>query len=171
MLVRHNDNLLKDGFTVIENIYTNAEIVALVDIIDSVNSSNPTFRKNDGLFAIRQFLKQIPGISKLIFNDTLTSVIDHLFGNDYFVVKSIYFDKPELSNWFVAFHQDLTISVDKKLDLPGYNAWTNKHNQFAVQPPQVFGRLELQLNSLPLGEVWLAAKWPGGVNRLATHVR
>jgi ectoine hydroxylase-related dioxygenase (phytanoyl-CoA dioxygenase family) len=51
------------------------------------------------------------------------------------VVKSIYFDKPEQSNWFVAWHQDLTISVDKKVDLPGYTSWTSKHKQFAVQPP------------------------------------
>ena len=51
------------------------------------------------------------------------------------MVKSIYFDKPALSNWFVAWHQDLTISVDKKADLNGYGPWTVKQNQFAVQPP------------------------------------
>lgn len=56
-------------------------------------------------------------------------------GGDYFVVKSIYFDKPERSNWFVAWHQDLTISVDKKTDIRGYGPWTIKLNQFAVQPP------------------------------------
>lgn len=52
-----------------------------------------------------------------------------------FVVKSIYFDKPEKSNWYVSYHQDLTISVDKKLDLQGFGPWTTKQNQFAVQPP------------------------------------
>jgi ectoine hydroxylase-related dioxygenase (phytanoyl-CoA dioxygenase family) len=51
------------------------------------------------------------------------------------VVKSIYFDKPEKSNWFVAWHQDLTISVNKKAELPGYGPWTIKPDQFAVQPP------------------------------------
>lgn len=51
------------------------------------------------------------------------------------MVKSIYFDKPALSNWFVAYHQDLTISVDKKSDVNGYNLWTVKDGQFAVQPP------------------------------------
>jgi ectoine hydroxylase-related dioxygenase (phytanoyl-CoA dioxygenase family) len=51
------------------------------------------------------------------------------------VVKSIYFDKPEQSNWFVAYHQDLTISVDRKLSLEGFGPWTVKQDQFAVQPP------------------------------------
>jgi ectoine hydroxylase-related dioxygenase (phytanoyl-CoA dioxygenase family) len=50
------------------------------------------------------------------------------------VVKSIYFDKPEKSNWFVSYHQDLTISVDKKTETEGFGPWTVKQNQFAVQP-------------------------------------
>lgn len=52
--------------------------------------------------------------------------------------KSIYFDKPEHSSWFVAWHQDLTISVDKKIDLDGFGPWTSKQDQFAVQPPLAF---------------------------------
>jgi len=64
----------------------------------------------------------------------LRSIIKALFGDDRFVVKSIYFDKPEKSNWFVAWHQDLTISVDKKVDMAGYSSWTIKQGQFAVQP-------------------------------------
>ena len=50
------------------------------------------------------------------------------------MVKSIYFDKPENSNWYVSYRQDLTISVDKKLDLNGFGPWTTKQNQVAVQP-------------------------------------
>jgi ectoine hydroxylase-related dioxygenase (phytanoyl-CoA dioxygenase family) len=57
-----------------------------------------------------------------------------LFGDGYFVTKSIYFDKPELSNWFVAWHQDLTVVVDHKANIPGYGPWTVKQNQFGVQP-------------------------------------
>lgn len=34
-----------------------------------------------------------------------------------------------------AYHQDLTISVDKKAELPNFGPWTTKQNQFAVQPP------------------------------------
>ncbi len=51
------------------------------------------------------------------------------------MVKSIYFDKPETSNWYVAYHQDLTISVDRKTPLENFGPWTVKHEQFADQPP------------------------------------
>lgn len=134
-LLKHSNNIFDNGFTVIENIYTNAALAALSDKINKVDTSSPTFRKSTDLFAIRQFLKEVPGIGSLIFTDKLNDIIHEIFGQGYFVVKSIYFDKPEQSNWFVAWHQDLTISVDKKIELPGYSNWTNKHNQFAVQPP------------------------------------
>ena len=78
---------------------------------------------------------EIPGIEPLIFNDKLEAIIADLFGAGYFAVKSIYFDKPEKSNWFVAWHQDLTIAVSNKADIPGYGPWTIKLDQFAVQPP------------------------------------
>ncbi|HOD10252.1 MAG TPA: phytanoyl-CoA dioxygenase family protein, partial [Flavobacterium sp.] len=101
-------------------------------------TSNPIFRKSEDLFAIRQFLKEVPQIKDLIFNQNLIDLISSIGGNDYFVVKSIYFDKPEKSNWFVSYHQDLTISVDKKIEQTDFNNWTKKHNQFAVQPPLNF---------------------------------
>ena len=78
------------------------------------------------------FLKEIPATVPVIFNDNLRGVLRRILGDKYFVVKSIYFDKPQTSNWYVSYHQDLTISVDKKLSLSGFDFWTVKQNQFAV---------------------------------------
>ena len=124
-----------NGFAIIDNIYSESEIEQILLCIESADKSKETFRKSTELFAIRQFLNEIPEIRSLIFNDNLKKKIEELFGKDYFVVKSIYFDKPETSNWYVSYHQDLTISVDKKVELTGFGPWTVKHNQFAVQAP------------------------------------
>lgn len=132
----HNKELLtKSGFTVIKDIYSTDEIEKIISLINSSDSSKGTFRKSAQLFAIRQFLKEIPEVKEVLFNDKLKSIIHNLIGLDYFITKSIYFDKPQQSNWFVAYHQDLTISVNQKTELEGYGPWTVKHNQFAVQPP------------------------------------
>jgi hypothetical protein len=133
--IYHQQKVDNNGFTIIDDIYTDAEVHRLISIIDKADQSNPTFRKSADLFAIRQFLKEVPDIKPLIFNCKLNQLISSIFNNGYSPVKSIYFDKPEQSNWFVAWHQDLTISVDNKADLPGYTSWTKKHNQYAVQPP------------------------------------
>ena len=125
-------NLL--GFSVINNVYNKSEIESISDFISNLDTSNPIFRKSEDLFAIRQFIKEVPKIKDLIFTKNLIEIIKSIGGEDYFVVKSIYFDKPEKSNWFVSYHQDLTISVDKKQESIGFANWTTKHNQFAVQP-------------------------------------
>lgn len=123
------------GFTTLNDIYSEIEIDNILGAIKSADTSNATFRKSDDLFAIRQFLKEIPEINKLVFTDKFKTTIKNLLGDNFFIVKSIYFDKPEKSNWFVSYHQDLTISVDKKADIGNYGPWTVKQNQFAVQPP------------------------------------
>lgn len=123
------------GFSIIDDIYSDVERNAIINIIEGADTSGDTFRKSANLFAIRQFLKEIPQSASLIFNNKLDEVIRTFFGADYFVIKSIYFDKPGDSNWFVSYHQDLTISVKDKIETPGYGPWTVKQNQFAVQPP------------------------------------
>jgi ectoine hydroxylase-related dioxygenase (phytanoyl-CoA dioxygenase family) len=132
---KHKNLLSENGFTIIGDIYSTEEIEQILNIINQADSSKQTFRKSSDLFAIRQFLKEIPKMQELIFNDNLKTIIRQLLGDDYFLIKSIFFDKPESSNWFVSYHQDLTISVDKKVKLQNYSAWTSKQNQFAVQPP------------------------------------
>lgn len=124
-----------NGFTIINNIYSEGEVSRLLDVIENTEATGDTFRKSADLFAIRQFLKEIPSTLPLIINENLTQIINTVFGTDYFIVKSIYFDKPEVSNWFVAYHQDLTISVNQKAAIDNFGPWTVKQNQFAVQPP------------------------------------
>jgi len=131
----HRNEITDKGYTVVEGVFELAEIQQIESAINEADQSNSKFRKTTDLFAIRQFLKEVPTTIPHIFNDRLIGLINKLFGDNYFVVKSIYFDKPGTSNWFVAWHQDLTISVDKKVVLSGYSNWTVKQDQFAVQPP------------------------------------
>lgn len=133
--VLHEKELKDKGYTVIQKIYSEDEVSDIIKTIDELDISGVNFRRTNDLFAIRRFLKEVPSVKSLIFNNKLNELISTRFGEDYFVIKSIYFDKPAQSNWFVSFHQDLTISVNKKMQLSGYNHWTVKHDQFAVQPP------------------------------------
>lgn len=131
----YKKDIADNGFTVIGDVFSADEVHAIVAELNKVKASNNNFRQTADLFAIRRFFKEVPGILPLVFNDKLRAFINHLFGPEYFLVKSIYFDKPGNSNWFVAYHQDLTIAVDIKKELPGYGPWTVKNNQFGVQPP------------------------------------
>jgi ectoine hydroxylase-related dioxygenase (phytanoyl-CoA dioxygenase family) len=127
-----------EGFSIIDHVYCEDEIGKIISLIENATENkteNTTFRKSQDLFAIRQFHKEIPETLDVIFNQKLKNIIENTFGKGYFITKSIYFDKPEKSNWFVAYHQDLTISVNKKIEIENFENWTVKQNQFAVQPP------------------------------------
>ena len=132
---QHAVQLSAEGYTVLDDIYSAEELSEISAAIAAADTSTPAFRKTDDLFAVRQCLQHIPSLQPLLFTPRLRNVIASFFGEDYAVIKSIYFDKPALSNWFVAWHQDLTIMVDQKISLPGYGPWTVKQQQFAVQPP------------------------------------
>ncbi len=137
--MKHINEINSEGFAIIENIYSENEIEKIIAEIEKVTENkteNSTFRKSEDLFAIRQFHKEIPETLNFIFNQNLREIIKLNFGENYFITKSIYFDKPKKSNWFVAYHQDLTISVDRKVEIENYENWTTKQHQFAVQPPK-----------------------------------
>jgi len=132
------EQLQDDGFTIIESVYNTIEIEKLNTIIaiaTTKKANSLTFRKHKDLFAIRQFINEVPETLPIIFNTKLKEAILKFLGDDFFIIKSIYFDKPKKSNWFVSYHQDLTISVLEKVLTEGYEKWTVKEKQFAVQPP------------------------------------
>ena len=135
MMINYKKEIEERGFAVINHVFSSAEVAQLVDVIQQADHTKATFRKTSDLFAIRQFLKEIPGAVSLILTQKLSEIITQLFGEGYRVVKSIYFDKPGASNWFVAYHQDLTISVKEKVEVAGFGPWSVKQDQYAVQPP------------------------------------
>lgn len=131
----HTENISANGYTIIPDVFHDEEIVALLHFIETATTT-PTanFRKDIDLFAIRNFIGELPGIKPLLFTPRLNQLIDTLFGRDYFLVKAIYFNKPEHANWLVPWHQDMTIAVDRKETIDGFGPWTIKHGIHAVQP-------------------------------------
>jgi hypothetical protein len=55
-------------------------------------------------------------------------------------VRAILFDKNPATNWSLAWHQDRTICVRERRDVPGFGPWTVKSGLLHVAPP--FGLLE-----------------------------
>ncbi|HAO29191.1 MAG TPA: phytanoyl-CoA dioxygenase, partial [Chryseobacterium indologenes] len=88
----YKSHIDKYGFSVINTVFSDDEVEEIINVLSSIDMSRENFRKSEDLFAIRQFLKEIPDIKDLIFTENLKKVIREIFGEKYFVVKSIYFD-------------------------------------------------------------------------------
>ena len=74
--MKQTDELIENGFAIINDIYSLTEVEKILSVIENTNSDKDTFRKTNDLFAIRQFLKEVPNVSKLVFNDKLISILE-----------------------------------------------------------------------------------------------
>ena len=124
-----------NGYSVVADLYSENEIHQISECLEKTEQNGRSFLKTKDLFAIRQLLKNVPKLNPLLFKDKIKELLSSLFQSNHFLTKAIYFDKPSDSNWFVAYHQDLSISVDQKVNLTNYSNWTSKKGQYGVQPP------------------------------------
>lgn len=125
----------ENGYAILGILYLEDEMHQILSCIENADSNESSSTKTKDLYAIRQLFKIIPDLATIVFSEKLKEVLFTYFRTNYFLTKAIYFDKPNQSNWFVAYHQDLSISVDKKIELEDYRNWTFKKGQYGVQPP------------------------------------
>lgn len=124
---QNKEELVISGFSIVENVFNNEEIEVLNSLIEI----------SEKKYAIRQLVNKKPEILNLIFsNNRFKQLYKTICKEDYFLSKAIFFNKPSKSNWFVSHHQDLSISVQNKIEEDGYTNWTNKKGQIGVIPPQ-----------------------------------
>lgn len=125
--LRHTKELEEKGFSIVERVFNENELQTLVQLIE----------KNSSDFSIRQLVNRVPEIQEVIFkNQSFRKLFDSICDENYFLSKAIYFNKPSKSNWFVGYHQDMSISVKEKIESCDYTNWTQKKDQLGVIPPQ-----------------------------------
>jgi len=123
--------LNEKGYVIKQNLFSE---VSATKIIKAIDSSKETEKH----FAIRQFLQRAPAATPLIFNNAFCTFLNLHLGDSYFLIKSIYFDKPPNANWIVPWHQDLTIVTNQKKEMKGFSKWRLKNGIYYVQPPLSF---------------------------------
>ena len=129
--------LVRDGFEIHKTAICETRVFSLLSQIDAFigTESHSTSPQTKPIHAIRNLQLHLPCILELANSETLLSLIEPHLGTGATPVRSIYFNKLPGSNWLVPWHQDLSIAVKNKLDVPGYGPWTIKENIIHTQPP------------------------------------
>ncbi|QTE23862.1 phytanoyl-CoA dioxygenase family protein [Polaribacter cellanae] len=123
---RDKIKLEENGFSIVEGVFQQEELNKIIHFIEHHNFD----------FSERQLLNRFPELQNIIFESkSFKKLYSTICDKNYFLSKAIYFNKPSKSNWFVSYHQDLSISVKNKIEKEGYNSWTNKKGQLGVIPP------------------------------------
>jgi ectoine hydroxylase-related dioxygenase (phytanoyl-CoA dioxygenase family) len=88
----------------------------------------------DASHGIRNLLA-VPIVRELAVSVAVHTLAEAVLGKDCFAVKGTFFNKTQKSNWKVVWHQDLTIMVRERREVPGFGPWTIKAGINHVQPP------------------------------------
>jgi ectoine hydroxylase-related dioxygenase (phytanoyl-CoA dioxygenase family) len=83
----------------------------------------------------RRGVLAMPEISNLARSARLIALLQPHLTDTPVPVRAIYFDKTADANWHVAWHQDLTLALRARIDVPGFGPWSTKDGVPHVQPP------------------------------------
>ncbi len=84
---------------------------------------------------IRNILALSPSVELLARSGEIRSLVAPILGDTARLVRGIFFDKQPTANWKVPWHQDVTIAVKNRLELPDYHPWSLKGGIPHVRPP------------------------------------
>jgi Phytanoyl-CoA dioxygenase (PhyH) len=116
--------LADDGVIIIEQVVSEPLLSPLRDHFSHVAVDLPGARGFD--------LSQ----NKLtLISNHLGSLARSLAGQPVKPVRILFFDKTPDSNWSVPWHQDRTIAVKQRYDVPGFGPWSVKNGVAHVEPP------------------------------------
>jgi ectoine hydroxylase-related dioxygenase (phytanoyl-CoA dioxygenase family) len=127
------EQLARDGFAVIPDLIGDVVVNGLVAIMESAGAT----------YGRRNLLADFEEVRSVARSDPVRSFVESVLGPNVFAVRGIFFDKTADANWKVDWHQDRTIAVHEKRDVPGFSLWTAKGGVTHVQPP--FAILEQML--------------------------
>ena len=121
-------SLNTDGFVLIESSVDSRILARLISKIESV-------RKNRSIPGMRHLLSRSEAVKDFALSGVCFDIANQILGKTARPVRSILFDKSPDSNWYVTWHQDVTIPVEKKIETEGFRAWSIKDGLQHVQPP------------------------------------
>lgn len=124
----------RDGFAVVPDVLDPERVADLTSTIES-HCNKRAEVSGRVVHAIRNLFVEIPETANVVDLPGVRALVEPVLGPNAFAVRAIYFDKPPGANWKVAWHQDQTITVNHRIDLPGFGPWSVKDGVQHVEPP------------------------------------
>jgi hypothetical protein len=77
-----------------------------------------------------------PAIEALARSHEVRRLVEPVLGAAAFAFRATLFDKYADRNWPVAWHQDRTVPVQRRIDAAGYRNWSHKGAVWFCEPPR-----------------------------------
>lgn len=120
-----------EGFAVLPSCVLEGQLRALALCLQHLANKIDLGRRG----GVRDAFRLVPAIRELATTPPLWRLATMVLGPDCAAVRAIIFDKTPGANWKVSWHQDLTIAVQRRVDVAGFGPWSVKAGIVHVQPP------------------------------------
>lgn len=118
----------REGFAILQDVLERSLAEELAREIDAQLADVPAA-------GIRGLAQLVPSVRALSNSPALRALVESALGASAKLVRSIYFNKNQETNWQVAWHQDLAIAVHDRVEIDGFAGWSSKDGVPHVQPP------------------------------------
>ncbi len=122
----------KMGYLLVQNVLDPDKILFLKDFFAQADMARA---ERDGSTYGARNLLDLGKIKEVAASPILAAHLLPLLGSGFLAVRGIFFDKTEGANWPVLWHQDLSLAVKERCDLPGWTGWSIKRGILHVQAP------------------------------------
>jgi ectoine hydroxylase-related dioxygenase (phytanoyl-CoA dioxygenase family) len=122
------ETLANSGFEMVPSVLSPAEVDELRAVLSALDIAP----------GHRNLMRRAPEVRALALSEKIGALLAERLAARAIPVRSIFFDKTPEANWLVPWHQDLTIAVQERRELPGYGPWSVKDGVPHVQPPAPF---------------------------------
>jgi hypothetical protein len=124
----------ESGFALVPSAISEEHLDQLLLTLEQESDSSASIARKSGTYAIRHLLR-VAAVQEFAKSAEVRWLAQAVIGDQAFPVRAMLLDKIEGANWYVAWHQDLTIAVKSRIDTEGYGPWSVKAGVQHVQPP------------------------------------
>ena len=133
-LADYSATLEEDGAAVLPFGLERSMVSRLVAAVEKLEVGEGVRRRGD-VYAVRNLIALVPVVLEPLSVSPVRSLVESILGPRVFAVDGILFNKTLRANWKVTWHQDLSIAVRRRADVPGFGPWSTKAGIAHVQPP------------------------------------
>ena len=132
----------REGYALMPGVLMPPQIGQLIDALAAADPGEAALRRGRSIYGMRHVAGIVPAVVELVRSPAIRELVEAVLGSEPALVRSLLFDKTPEANWNVAWHQDLTIAVRERIEVPGFTAWSVKAGVPHCQPPdEVLARM------------------------------
>jgi hypothetical protein len=134
----------KDGYAILDHVLSPAHAAELLAATRAyaTGGSDGLLDRRGEVYGGRDLLWRIAAVRRLARSADLMTIVEPILGPGAFAVRGLFFDKTPSANWNLPWHQDRTIAVRRRWDVPGFGPWTLKGGiAHAHAPAELLARM------------------------------